>query len=122
MSNAPDQVTVTLTGDGLEALLRRIVREELTRLLAARRSSLRDDWSHEGSDDPEGDAALLADVLALIEREQATPAAVLKLLSLQREKSIINFVIFMTMLSFVWAVPRGGMVPASHGGNQLPRT
>ncbi len=53
----------------LEALLRRIVREELTRLLEAQRSSLLDSWSHEGPDESDGDAALLADVLAQIERE-----------------------------------------------------
>ena len=74
MSNTPDQVTINVTRDELEALLRRIVREELARLLEARRTSVLDDWSHEGPDDPDGDTALLADVLALIEREQAEPA------------------------------------------------
>jgi hypothetical protein len=74
MTNTPDQVTVTVTRDDLEALLRRIVREELTRLLEARRPSVLDDWGHESPDDPDGDAVLLADVLASIEREQAAPA------------------------------------------------
>lgn len=74
MSKTQDQVTTTLTRDELEALLRRIVREELTRLLKERRPSILDDWSHEGPDDPEGDAELLAEVLEMIEREKTTPA------------------------------------------------
>lgn len=57
----------------METLLRRIVREELTRLLEAQRPSLLDSWGHKGPDDPDGDAALLADVLAQIEREADIP-------------------------------------------------
>lgn len=74
MSKTQDQVMTTLSRDELESLLRRIVREELARLLKARRPSILDDWSHEGPDDPEGDAALLAEVLEMIEREKTTPA------------------------------------------------
>lgn len=75
MSNDQDQMTITLSRDELEALLRRVVREELTRLLTARRPSLLDDWSHEGPDDPDGDADLLAEALAQIERERDTPSS-----------------------------------------------
>ncbi len=75
MSNSPDQVTITISRHELETLLRRIVREELTRLLEAKQPSLLDSWSHEGPDDPDGDAALLADVLAQIEREADTPTS-----------------------------------------------
>jgi hypothetical protein len=74
MSNPSDQFTITVSRNELEALLRRIVREELTRLIEAQRPSLLDSWSHEGPDDSDGDAALLADVLAQIEREAATLA------------------------------------------------
>ncbi len=63
MSNTENQITITVTGSELEALLRRIVREELTRLIEAQRPSLLDSWGHEGPDDVDGDAALLADVL-----------------------------------------------------------
>jgi|AFSR01.1.fsa_nt_gi hypothetical protein len=73
MSNPSDQFPITVSRDELEALLRRIVREELTRLIEAQRPSLLDDWRHEGPDDLDSDAALLADVLAQIEREAATP-------------------------------------------------
>ncbi|MCG8348062.1 MAG: hypothetical protein MI924_09825 [Chloroflexales bacterium] len=74
MSNTPGQVTINVTRDELEALLRRIVREEFARLLAARRTAALDDWAHEGPADPDGDTALLAEALALIEREQAAPS------------------------------------------------
>ncbi|MBP1467830.1 hypothetical protein EYB53_019095 [Candidatus Chloroploca sp. M-50] len=73
MSNPSDQFTITVSRNELEALLRRIVREELNRLIEAQRPSLLDSWSHEGPDEPDGDAALLAEVLAQIEREAATP-------------------------------------------------
>ena len=43
MSNTPGQVTINVTRDELEALLRRIVREEFARLLAARRTVALDD-------------------------------------------------------------------------------
>ena len=73
MSNRPDQLTISITRDELEALLRRIVREELAHLLEARKPSVLDDLSREGPDDPNGDAALLEEVLAMSEREQNTP-------------------------------------------------
>lgn len=73
MSDASEQVSFTVTRDELEALLRRIVREEVTRLLAERRTTLLDDWGQEGPDEPQGDAALLAEVLTEIEHEQAAP-------------------------------------------------
>lgn len=76
----PEQQTMSpasaasLTVPELEALIRRVVREELARLLRQQPSIL-DDWSQEGPDDPAGDQALLSEVLAQIEREKATPAA-----------------------------------------------
>lgn len=73
MSSDQDQIVITLSRDELEALLRRVVREELTRLLKAQPLSPLDDWSHEGPDDPGGDAALLAEALAQIERERTGP-------------------------------------------------
>lgn len=67
------QTTVTLTVSELEALIRRVVREELLRLIQQQPSIL-EDWSHEGADDPEGDEELLTEVLTEIEREKTTPA------------------------------------------------
>ncbi len=69
MSAAANQITITLTRDELEALLHQVVREELRRLLVARHSTVLDDWSQEGDDDLDADAALLTDVLELIERD-----------------------------------------------------
>ncbi len=50
------QTTVTLRPDQLEQLIRRIVREEVSRLLRPSKPSPLDNWSHEGPEDPEGDA------------------------------------------------------------------
>lgn len=75
MNNPSDQVTIAITRAELEALLRRIVREELAHLLHQRRPSLLDDWTHEGPDDPAGDATLLTDLLAQIADARTTPEA-----------------------------------------------
>lgn len=63
-----------LTVAELEALIRRVVREELTRLVQQQPGPTGDEWSHEGPDDPQGDEALLNDVLEQTEREKTTPA------------------------------------------------
>ena len=60
------QTTIALSPADLEALIRRVVREEIGRLLAATKPSILDDWSHEGPDDPEGDAELLKEALEVI--------------------------------------------------------
>lgn len=64
----------SLTFAELEALIRRVVRKELVRIVQQQPGSILDDWSQEGPDDPEGDEALLNEVLEQIEREQTTPA------------------------------------------------
>ena len=56
-------ITISLTD--LENLIRRVVREELTRLSHAPAPSILDDWSHEGPDDPAGDEELLAEALVM---------------------------------------------------------
>src|SRR5260370_25591417 len=54
-----------------EAGHRCMVREEVSRLLQPSKPSVLDDWSHEGPDDPEGDAELLQEALEVIrQREQ----------------------------------------------------
>ncbi|NJL29015.1 MAG: hypothetical protein HC897_14570 [Thermoanaerobaculia bacterium] len=50
-----------LDPDQLEALVRRVVREELAQLLARPSRAILDDWSHEGSEDPAQDELLLRD-------------------------------------------------------------
>ena len=68
---AEAQTTVSLSPAQLEQLIRRIVREEVSRLLQPSKPSVLDDWSHEGPDDPEGDAELLQEALEVIrQREQ----------------------------------------------------
>ncbi len=70
VDHAPGQ-----TGLELENLIRRIVREELARLLRSPVRSVLDDWRHEGPEDPEGDEQLAADALALLEKYENTPEA-----------------------------------------------
>jgi hypothetical protein len=60
------QTTIAMSPADLEALIRRVVREELSRLSP----SILDDWSHEGPDDPEGDAALLQEALEVIQQRE----------------------------------------------------
>jgi hypothetical protein len=72
--HTPSPPAANLTIAELEALIRRVVREELVRLVRQQPRSIADDWSHEGPDDPHGDEALLNEVLEQIEREQTTPA------------------------------------------------
>jgi hypothetical protein len=55
----------------LETLLRKIVREELARAL-----NLLHDWRHEGPDDPDGDAAFLAEALQESERHDQAQDAI----------------------------------------------
>jgi hypothetical protein len=69
-----ENTSMNLTVTELEALIWRVLREELTRLVRQQPSIL-DDWSQEGPADPAGDADLLHEVLAQMEREKATPAA-----------------------------------------------
>lgn len=78
MSKTPaktKQTTITLSPADLEALIRRVVREELSRLVPPEQPSILDDWSHEGPDDPEGDAELLQEALAVIEEFGHKPEA-----------------------------------------------
>ena len=59
----------------LEALIRRVVREELVALLNAPAGSILEDWRHEGPDDPAQDEALLRDVLAALRADRDRPEA-----------------------------------------------
>lgn len=75
MSATSDQPIISMSQSDLEALVRRVVREELMRLTRTSAPSVVDDWSHEGPDDPEGDEALLAEALAVLERYKSKPDA-----------------------------------------------
>lgn len=67
MSAAVPQATITVSLTDLEALIRRVVREELARLLPRPASSIAEDWTQEGPDDPAGDALLLREALAVLD-------------------------------------------------------
>ena len=77
MSMATPQFTTTLSLNEMESLIRRVVKEavheEFARVLQLLPSSIVDDWSHEGPDDPEGDRLLLAEALVESERYRADP-------------------------------------------------
>jgi hypothetical protein len=64
----------TITLAELENMIRRVIREELTRHTL----SPLDDWSQEGPDDPAGDQELLHDALVVLEEYGDKPEAWLK--------------------------------------------
>ncbi len=70
---AKGQTTIAMSPAQLEQLIRRIVREEVSRLLRSSKPSVLDDWSHEGPEDPEGDAALLQEALEVIRQREQNP-------------------------------------------------
>lgn len=68
------QTLATISVAELEALIRRVVREELARLVQQQApDSILDDWSHEGPEDPEGDQELLEEALAALAYAKAHP-------------------------------------------------
>jgi hypothetical protein len=66
MSPMSPSAMITANLTDLENLIRRVVREELTR--QSRNLSILDDWSHEGPDDPAGDEQLLREAVEVSER------------------------------------------------------
>lgn len=66
------QTTVSLGPNELETLIRRVVREEITRLL---RSPALKDWRQEGPDDPVEDELLLHEALAVLQEYGDKPEA-----------------------------------------------
>jgi hypothetical protein len=79
------RTTVSLSAVELEALIRRVVREELTRLLHTHQQSILDDWSHEGADALEGDAQLLREALVALEQVRAHPETRMSLDAFEQE-------------------------------------
>jgi hypothetical protein len=66
---------LSFTPEELEKLMRRVVREEISRLLHQPARSILDDWKQEGPDDPEGDAVLLGEALAVLREYGDKPDA-----------------------------------------------
>jgi len=70
MSTTITQAAITISLTDLESLIRRVVREvvheELSRLPRTPVSSILDDWSQEGPDDPAGDKQLLHEAMAVL--------------------------------------------------------
>ena len=69
------QMTVTLSKDELEGLIRRVVREELLYLVRSPGKALPDDNRHEGVDNPEEDALLLREALTVLQKYKDKPEA-----------------------------------------------
>jgi hypothetical protein len=76
MSATPTEADVVISLTDLENLIRRVVREEITRLLR-RPTSILEDWRQEGPTDPADDEELLADALVLLEQYQDDPEALM---------------------------------------------
>ena len=68
------EVIVHIPNQNIEGLVRRIVREELLRLLETR-PTIANDWQHEGEPDEAGDEALLQDALAVLQGYTDKPDA-----------------------------------------------
>lgn len=64
--SAPAATLATLTVTDLEHLIRRVVREEISHAFSTIAPNPVHDWSHEGPDDPAGDAILLREALEAI--------------------------------------------------------
>ncbi len=69
------QTTGSLSPNELEAFVRRVVREEITRLLRSPVRSILEDWRQEGPDDPAEDELLLNEALAVLQDYGDKPAA-----------------------------------------------
>jgi hypothetical protein len=79
------QTTIALSAAELEALIRRVVREELRRLLAATKPSILDDWSHEGPEDPGDDEELVQAALEALRELEENPEAAMDLEEFEAE-------------------------------------
>ena len=67
-------ITLPMTPKELEALVRRVVREEITRVL--RRSyTVSGDYRHEGPDNPQEDQVLLQEAQAVLHQIAENPEA-----------------------------------------------
>jgi hypothetical protein len=69
------QKTLSISPSELEDLVRRVVREELVRLLQRPVRSIVEDWSQEGPEDPAEDALLLSEALDVIAKYGDKPEA-----------------------------------------------
>jgi hypothetical protein len=65
----------SITPEELETLVRRVVREEIRRVLQRPVRSILDDWKQEGPEDPEGDALLLREALGGLREYEDKPDA-----------------------------------------------
>ena len=63
-----NQTTISLSPGELEALVRRVMREELIRLLGSPIRSILEDWRQEGPDNPAEDELLLSEALAVLQQ------------------------------------------------------
>lgn len=73
MNTNPPEPVFSVSSADLESLIRRVVREELIRLLRAPVRSILDDWEQEGPEDPEGDEMLLIEALAVLQEHGDKP-------------------------------------------------
>ena len=74
MSDDPSQMVVINPAD-LENLIRRVVREELIRLLRTPVREILEDWEQEGPDDSAEDELLLGEALATLHAYADKPEA-----------------------------------------------
>ncbi|MFN8453578.1 MAG: hypothetical protein U0401_02725 [Anaerolineae bacterium] len=80
------EMTVTVSLAELETLIRRVVRQELIRLLHQSSSAILEDGSHKEPDEPAGDEALLAEALAVLKQYENDPNSWTSWEEFKREK------------------------------------
>jgi len=73
-----NQIMLSLSKEELEALIRRVVREELSYLLRVSVSSLLEDLRQEGPDDSAEDDLLLQESLKILQEYRDKPGAWMK--------------------------------------------
>lgn len=85
MSATTTEDTVTIRLSVLKELVRRVVREELSRLPYREAPSVSGDWRHEGPNDPEGDEQALAEAMEVLAQCEDNPECWMTLDELEAE-------------------------------------
>ena len=75
MNTNATQTVIPISPTDLESLIRRVVREELGRLVHKSPYSILDDPAQEGPEDPAGDEILLNEALAILQQYDDQPDA-----------------------------------------------
>lgn len=85
MDENTTQTVIPISPDDLENLIRRVVREELVRLLRKPARPILEDSGQEGEEDPAEDEVLLGETLAILQQYGDKPEAWMSLEEFEAE-------------------------------------